>query len=258
MSPKSLLRSPHAVSPLADFRAGGFSPVIDDPSFEKGERDPGTARRVILCSGKLYYMLQEARDDSAFDDVALVRIEQLHPFPFRELGQVLARYPVDDIVWCQEEPWNMGGWSFVRDRIGQVLRDGAAVRYVGRRESASPATGSFRVHEEEQDEFVREAFAPRRPPPPLTRAVGPAQSPGPDPLQELRARGVDQAREAVQVADDPRIRDQAPADAPVVADQGHGEPLVEEERGQREAGAQPGVEQVERYLGAGDVAHQQV
>ncbi len=166
MSPKSLLRLPAAVSPVSDLSEGGFETVVDDPSFRTGGNDPQLTRRVILCSGKVYYTLREARDDSAFDDVALVRVEQLHPFPFREITAVLARYSATDIVWCQEEPWNMGAWSFVRDRIGQVLSGEAQLRYVGRRESASPATGSFRVHEEEQDEFVREAFAraprPRR------------------------------------------------------------------------------------------------
>jgi 2-oxoglutarate dehydrogenase E1 component len=166
MSPKSLLRHPQAVSTLDEFSDGAFQTVVDDPSFSSGQRHPSRTRRVILCSGKVYYTLLEARDESAFDDVAVVRVEQLHPFPFAEITEVLERYAATDIVWCQEEPWNMGAWLFVQDRIERVLPEGRGIRYVGRREAASPAAGSFRVHEDQQSEFVREAFArgsrPRR------------------------------------------------------------------------------------------------
>jgi len=159
MSPKSLLRHPKCVSKLDALVAGEFQTVIDDPAFVPGGRDPNATRRVLVCCGKVYYALHEAREDSGFEDVAIVRLEQLHPFPFDELRKTLARYAASEIIWVQEEPWNMGAWSYVSDRITRVLPEGRSLRYVGRSESASPATGSYRLHEEEQAEFVRESFA---------------------------------------------------------------------------------------------------
>ena len=159
MSPKSLLRHPKCVSSLHEFVSGEFQTVIDDPTFAASGRDPRATRRVLLCCGKVYYALAEAREDSGFDDVAIVRVEQLHPFPFDELRATLARYAATEVVWVQEEPWNMGAWSYVSDRIARILPEGRGLRYAGRPESASPATGSYRLHEEEQAQFVREAFA---------------------------------------------------------------------------------------------------
>ena len=159
MSPKSLLRHPKCVSKLDELVTAGFQTLIDDPAFAAGGRDPNTTRRVLLCCGKVYYALLEAREDSGFDDVAIVRLEQLHPFPFDEVRSTLARYGAREVVWVQEEPWNMGAWSYVSDRITRALPEGRGLRYAGRPESASPATGSYRLHEEEQAEFVREAFA---------------------------------------------------------------------------------------------------
>jgi 2-oxoglutarate dehydrogenase E1 component len=159
MSPKSLLRHPKCVSKLDDLVSGEFRTVIDDPAFAAGGRDPNATRRVLVCCGKVYYALLEAREDHGFEDVAIVRLEQLHPFPFDELRKTLVRYAAHEVVWVQEEPWNMGGWSYVSDRITRVLPEGRGLRYVGRPESASPATGSYRLHEEEQAEFVRESFA---------------------------------------------------------------------------------------------------
>jgi 2-oxoglutarate dehydrogenase E1 component len=159
MTPKSLLRAPEAVSRTDDLSSGAFQAVLDDPQFAAGGRDPQRARRLLLCSGKVYYALADVRDDSAFDDVAIARVEQLHPFPFDALSSLLRRYPTDDVVWVQEEPWNMGAWSFVQDRIRRILPAGRSLRYVGRPESASTATGSFRVHEEEEAGLLREAFA---------------------------------------------------------------------------------------------------
>jgi len=162
MTPKSLLRHPKCVSTVDELTAGGFREVIDDAGFAAGGRDPQSARRVLLCCGKVYYTLLEARETHGFDDVAIARLEELHPFPFDALRGVLARYGAKEVIWVQEEPWNMGAWSFVSDRMTRVLPDGATLRYVGRRESASPATGSYRLHEEEQAEFVREAFAQKQ------------------------------------------------------------------------------------------------
>ena len=168
MSPKSLLRHPSCVSGVDELCAGGFRPLLDDPAFAAGERDPKATRRVLLCSGKVYYALAEAREDSGFDDVAIVRLEEIHPFPFDAVRSTLARYGAREVVWVQEEPWNMGAWSFVSDRIARSLPEGRTLRYVGRPESASPATGSYRLHEEEQADFVRQAFAARA----LPRAGG--------------------------------------------------------------------------------------
>ena len=162
MSPKSLLRHPQAVSSVEEFTQGAFHCAIDDPAFAAGERDRSQVRRVIVCSGKVYYTLLAAREDSDFSDVALVRLEQLHPFPFERLKDLLVAYPARDIVWCQEEPWNMGAWSYVQERMRRVLGPDVGLRYVGRREAASPGAGSYSIHDQEEAEFVREAFA-RRP-----------------------------------------------------------------------------------------------
>jgi 2-oxoglutarate dehydrogenase E1 component len=161
MSPKSLLRNPKCVSSVDELVQGDFREVIDDAAFGMGGRNAATTRRVLLCSGKVYYTLLEAREDSGFEDVAIIRLEELHPFPFEQLVPVLARYGASDVAWVQEEPWNMGAWQFVAERLRRVLPADKTLRYVGRRESASPATGSYRLHEEEQAAFVREAFAPK-------------------------------------------------------------------------------------------------
>jgi len=120
-------------------------------------------RRVVLCSGKVYFDLAKARTESGEDRIALVRIEQLYPFPFNTLSKVLQRYRNAEIMWCQEEPQNMGAWTFVDRRIEQVLErlDVAAKRprFAGRAEAASPATGLFKRHVEEQTRLVAEAMA---------------------------------------------------------------------------------------------------
>ena len=159
MSPKSLLRHPRATSSIEEFAHGGLQYVIDDDAFVSERFDRADVRRVIVCSGKVYYSLLAAREDTAFDDVALVRLEQLHPFPFAEVRDTLSAYSTEDIVWCQEEPWNMGAWAYVQERMRRVLSPEVHLRYVGRSEAASPAPGSFTLHDEEETEFVREAFA---------------------------------------------------------------------------------------------------
>jgi 2-oxoglutarate dehydrogenase E1 component len=149
MSPKSLLRHPRAVSQLSDLSEGGFQRVIDDVDVS-----PEAVRRVVLCSGKVYYDLLEARQGG---EVALVRVEQLYPFPTKELEAVLGRYASSsETVWCQEEPANMGGWSFVFEQMHMQLE--RTVRYVGRPRAAAPATGSKHVHQREQQALVREAL----------------------------------------------------------------------------------------------------
>ncbi|MCA1578115.1 MAG: multifunctional oxoglutarate decarboxylase/oxoglutarate dehydrogenase thiamine pyrophosphate-binding subunit/dihydrolipoyllysine-residue succinyltransferase subunit [Acidobacteria bacterium] len=155
MTPKSLLRLPAAASLLEDLASGGFRPVIDDAETT----DAAAVRRVVFCSGKVYYDLMDARKQSGDLRVAIVRLEQFYPFPQRAVQEVLAKYAsAAQFVWAQEEPHNMGGWAFVRERLESLLSDGADMRYVGRGASASPATGSYSIHQKEQAELVAEAL----------------------------------------------------------------------------------------------------
>jgi 2-oxoglutarate dehydrogenase E1 component len=156
-TPKSLLRHPKAVSKLEDFTHGGFTEILGDNAA-----DPGQVTRVVFCSGKLYYDLIAARDERKADHVAIVRVEQLYPFAADQVRDVLARYTqTAEVVWAQEEPRNMGPWHFLRDLIQPLLdptqRD---LRYVGRPESASPATGSGKRHQQEQAEIINDALTP--------------------------------------------------------------------------------------------------
>jgi 2-oxoglutarate dehydrogenase E1 component len=150
-TPKSLLRHKRAVSRPQELAAGRFQLVIDDA---RSAAAPAEVARVVLCTGKVYYDLLEERERRSGEGagrVALVRVEQLYPWPHAEIGAVVARYArADRVVWCQEEPANMGAWIFVRDRIQDALRPGQKLAYAGRPESASPATGSGRIHREEQ------------------------------------------------------------------------------------------------------------
>jgi 2-oxoglutarate dehydrogenase E1 component len=159
MTPKSLLRHPRVVSSASELEQGTFQETLDDPARVAGDLAPARTRRVLVCSGKVFYTLLAAREEGAFDDVAILRLEEIHPFPFAELRKLLAGYAAKDVVWVQEEPWNMGAWSFVSDRLRRILPRGRSLRYVGRPESASPATGSYKLHEEEEAEFVAEAFS---------------------------------------------------------------------------------------------------
>jgi 2-oxoglutarate dehydrogenase E1 component len=163
VTPKSLLRAKEVMSPLSDMGPGTtFHRVIADPGPVVADDE---VRRVVLCSGKVYFDLVKARAEKAQGDnrVALVRVEQLYPFPFGTLGRVLQRYRNAEIVWCQEEPQNMGAWGFVDRRIEQVLAgldiSAKRPRFVGRCEAASPATGLFKRHVEEQTQLVETALA---------------------------------------------------------------------------------------------------
>jgi 2-oxoglutarate dehydrogenase E1 component len=159
MTPKSLLRHKLAVSPLADMADGSrFQAVIPEVDLIAA---PDGVRRVVLCSGKVYYDLLAERREKAVADVALVRLEQFYPFPERRLAEVLRPYERAEVVWCQEEPENMGAWGFVDRRIERVLGTLGRVqrpRYVGRDAAASPATGLARVHAEQQAVLVHEAL----------------------------------------------------------------------------------------------------
>jgi hypothetical protein len=136
--------------------------VIDDPAAP--ERDK--VRRVLLCSGKLYYSLAAARDKEGVKDAAIVRVEQLYPYPKRELQQILAKYrQAREFAWVQEEPKNRGAWTFMADRLRAMLPDPAVLTYFGRDEAASPATGSFKMHDIEEKEIIAHALelAPKEP-----------------------------------------------------------------------------------------------
>jgi len=170
MTPKSLLRHPKAVSTLDDLADGTFHPVLDDAAFISGSASG--VRRVVVASGKLLYELMVARDKAGKGDVAIVRLEQFYPFPGRELGQILSRYPGDaELVWSQEEPRNMGGWRFVREQFLDGLVEGVTparpLRYIGRRELASPAPGSHHAFQIEQDALVADAVRVASPTPAL-------------------------------------------------------------------------------------------
>jgi len=160
MTPKSLLRHKLCVSSINDMAAGStYRRVLPevDPLVADGD-----VRRVVLCSGKVYYDLYAARAEQGINDIALVRVEQLYPFPRMSLTTELKRYPKADVVWCQEEPNNMGAWTFVDRRIESLLLEigGAAQRptYAGRDEAASPATGLAKRHAKEQEKLVRDAL----------------------------------------------------------------------------------------------------
>jgi 2-oxoglutarate decarboxylase len=155
MTPKSLLRLPAANSTVEDLTNGGFQPVIDDAAMT----DKGRVKRVVVCSGKVFYDLDAARDDAQDQRTAVVRLEQFYPFPAERLREIFASYPnTTEIFWTQEEPKNMGGWTFVEPRLRQILPEGVGLRYVGRAASASPATGSYAIHELEQKQIVEESI----------------------------------------------------------------------------------------------------
>jgi 2-oxoglutarate dehydrogenase E1 component len=160
MSPKSLLRHPHAVSRLEDFTKGRFQEVLDDPAASP------TAKKVLLCTGKVYYdLLAEREKQKREKDVALIRVEQLHPWPSDALAKCLSRYTgVKSFTWVQEEPRNMGAWPFVfgtwmggLDEFAKQV-GGRPVQYVGREIGAAPAVGSLKVHTKEQQHLVEKAF----------------------------------------------------------------------------------------------------
>ena len=151
MSPKSLLRHKSAVSTAADLVSGSFQEVIDDPSV-----DSGKVKRVVICSGKVYYDLLEERDKQKLADVAIVRIEQLYPLNIERVEAVIRRYKKSQhLIWAQEESQNMGAWFFIEPRLRAI---GLNPHYVGRDASASPATGVKKVHEREQKELVEQAL----------------------------------------------------------------------------------------------------
>jgi 2-oxoglutarate dehydrogenase E1 component len=153
ITPKSLLRLPEAASSIDQFTSGGFLSVIADNSVSD-------AKRVLLCSGKVYYDLVSERANRSDSGTAIIRVEQFYPFPKNLLSQELSRFgSAADVQWVQEEPENMGGWSFIEPRLLRILSSSQKLRYVGRPASASPATGSHTIHQMEQQKLVKEAFS---------------------------------------------------------------------------------------------------
>ncbi len=154
MTPKSLLRLPAANSTIEDLTNGGFKPVIDDVSIT----NKAEVKRIVLCSGKVFYDLDSARENARDLRVAIVRLEQFYPFPAEKLKEIFASYSnATQVFWTQEEPQNMGGWTFVEPRLREIKGD-LSLRYVGRTASASPATGSYAIHELEQKKLVDDSL----------------------------------------------------------------------------------------------------
>jgi len=162
MTPKSMLRAKETASRLDDMGPGTTFHRVFGESEDAGLVADGKVKRVVLCSGKVYFDLAKAREERGVKDVALIRIEQLYPFPFNALGKIVGRYANAEFVWCQEEPQNMGAWTFVDRRIEQVLSGlkmkAPRPRYIGRAEAASPATGLFKRHNKEQEKLVDAAL----------------------------------------------------------------------------------------------------
>lgn len=158
MTPKSLLRHPSVASPIEDLAEGEFNRVLPDEPLEDGKPRKNVSR-VLICTGKVYYELVEHRNKLGRDDVAIIRLEQLYPFPKESLRAALARYP-DNVpaIWVQEEPENMGAWPFLRMRFCNKLMDRLTLHHVARDQSSSPATGSRAAHQLEQRRLLNSAF----------------------------------------------------------------------------------------------------
>ncbi len=154
MTPKSLLRLPQATSAIDEFTGGGFRPVMAD---EVAESD--AIKRLVLCSGKVYYDLKDEAEKGGREGIAILRVEQFYPFPEKALRDWISSFAnAVEVVWLQEEPQNMGAWTFMRPRLEGIISDSQDLRYVGRAQSASPATGSYTIHQLEQQQFIQEAL----------------------------------------------------------------------------------------------------
>jgi len=161
MSPKSLLRHPLATSSLESLTHARFETVID----EADPIDAEAVTQVVMCTGKVYYDLLQAKRTRGIDHVALIRLEQLYPFPRDDFYAVIGRYPNARLfVWCQEEPQNQGAWDQIKHRFHDLHDDGRALIYCGRPSAAAPATGYHQAHQEEQEKLVDDALTGRRDP----------------------------------------------------------------------------------------------
>jgi 2-oxoglutarate dehydrogenase E1 component len=155
LTPKSLLRHPQAVSSLSDLSSSTFMPVIGDDSVS-----PGKVVKVLLCSGKIYYQLLQRCRDIDCKDIAIVRLEQIYPFPEDDLRSLLGTFDkAEDFLWVQEEPENMGAWQFIRPRLETLL--GKSPAYIGRAAAASPATGFPMIYKQQQAAITDKAVGPQ-------------------------------------------------------------------------------------------------
>ena len=159
MTPKSLLRHKLSVSSPQDLTQGQFEPVLG----ESDELDEAQVRRVIVCSGKVYYDVLEQRRLKKINDIALLRLEQIHPFPNRELSREIHRFPnTEEIVWCQEEPKNQGCWYQIYYFLAKIIKQSQYLRYVGREGSPSPAVGYYKLHIKQQQDIVNAVLSPEQ------------------------------------------------------------------------------------------------
>ncbi|MDJ0699285.1 MAG: 2-oxoglutarate dehydrogenase E1 component, partial [Woeseiaceae bacterium] len=155
MTPKSLLRHRMSVSPITELSSGEFQLIIPETADIK----PEDTKRLVFCSGKVYFELLEAREVHGIDDVAIVRIEQLYPFPIPEFAAFIDKYShVKDVVWCQEEPLNQGAWYQIRHRLQEPLGDHQQLYYAGRPGAAAPASGIFKLHVQQQQALIEAAL----------------------------------------------------------------------------------------------------
>jgi 2-oxoglutarate dehydrogenase E1 component len=149
MSPKSMLRHPLCVSPIESLVSGSFQETIGDTYA-----DPKKVKKVLLCTGKLYYELYERQQADKRDDVAIIRLEQMHPFPQTQIDAHLSQYENANVYWVQEEPFNMGGWTFLL----RMYKGVKPLQVIAREPSASPSTGFSKIHTKEQAEIINRAF----------------------------------------------------------------------------------------------------
>jgi 2-oxoglutarate dehydrogenase E1 component len=156
MTPKSLLRHPQSTSPIESLSTSRFRPLID----ETEDLERKDIKRLVFCSGKVYFDLTEARRKKAIGNVAIIRIEELYPFPIDEFANTIYRYPgANEIVWCQEEPQNQGAWYQIRHRLQEPLSERHELYYAGRPGAAAPASGIYELHIRQQEAFVAAALA---------------------------------------------------------------------------------------------------
>jgi 2-oxoglutarate dehydrogenase complex dehydrogenase (E1) component-like enzyme len=175
MTPKSLLRLPLASSRLEELSQGRWQAVLDDPASDGRAAE---ISRIVLCTGKIYYDLLAEADKLPSNRPAIVRLEQLYSFPWQECREVLARYPaLEEMVWVQEEPRNMGAWSYLASKLRELAPPAVEVGYAGRPERASPAEGYPAAHAAEQSRIIREALESGRnkAPLPTVAAAGEGQ-----------------------------------------------------------------------------------
>jgi 2-oxoglutarate dehydrogenase E1 component len=157
LTPKSLLRAKDATSPLSEFTKGEFKTV--NPEVEESIV-AAKVKRVIVCSGKVYYDLARKRAEKGSEDVVILRIAQLYPFPHKAFATEIKKYPnATDVVWCQDEPQNQGAWFFIQHQIHENMLEGQRLGYAGRAASASPAVGYAHLHQEQQKTLIEQAFA---------------------------------------------------------------------------------------------------